>query len=1369
MSSLQSILAHAVVWKLGWVLVHSLWQAVAVAVVLAIVLGLLRKAAATTRYLVSCMALILMVALPVVTMWMVDAPATIEVPPIEPEMLESAALPVVDVAPLDLPVERGEASVAPAIALEMPKVVWFTLMTKQLENSLPYLVVTWLFGVFGLSLWHLGGWAQLQRLKRQMIQPVADELRERANALADRLHIRQAVAVVQSALVQVPTVVGWLRPVILLPASALTGLSTAQLEALLAHELAHIRRHDYLVNLLQTAIDILGFYHPAIWWASHRIRIERENCCDDMAAGIAGDRVLYADALATMEELRGRPGLAMAASGGSLFARIRRLAGKEEGQSKSGWIPAVAAVALVAAIVATGATRAQPAAEVVSEAGSIAAVDETHTTSQVALEFRLAERESGEGLTEAVVEGSDQKVWLHDSVEVSNEHVASARVLDQDGKPIIELLLTEEGAQKFEELTRRNKMKVLAILVNGKLLCAPVIREQIYGRKAQISGLFSRDEAERIAAGLAMQPWPPPQDRLKFGPVIELTVNDAKAEKACFVDFDDGTLVDLPQHDIDDWKEMFGMLARNGIDAAYDSSLRNFAGLDMFAVEVQERLWGTPAKAFPDMSEIGKAGTPCNMSAKGVLPATFIFRTREGGRGLLQLVALVDEPQGIRIRYKLIQGGGIPLETLLRTALQKDGAVVLSVKKDGALSIAGHQVDSDDVELIGQMSGLPRKRLISIEADRDVQPELVPLLVDACTRAGFERVGLSALKEYGLRFSAQASVYLDTATATPSEAFFAAEEEKVQAVARSVAGEDVEATVIHVPNTQIIRVVVTMPDYDRVSDVCNRIAEAYVAESLDGVRKLLVNMAGLPLTVKDVTLKTKPETLKQTVVPVQTVTMLSPLDMSKADGEVATRYTAAHPEIQEYVLWTAKTFGRSGMWLNEGAFAGLSGAKREKKIQYLAALLNDSEYGRHLCRGLAEASALKDARLVPGLMKVAGYHRDSGNYDCRPKWIAVSALARQEADEAVPLLISLVDHGNQNTRKWARAALSRKTGQDCREDKQAWAEWWQAQGHDPVEETFLQPWQPVAGGALPTAPEPVISDAERMVRAALEEGETVQAEDTIEESATNQVSAQRKTRSKGVSYAERIRRRREENAKRHQMKTALPFPSTMEVDDQPAKEGVLPPLSTSASATQYVFEVAMITAPETVIPKYKLLGEPTEASSMGDAQSRAGLNPVEMQLLMASDKTETSSFPPVTLSVGERKEVDARTVVKYAPQRGDKDRSMESEDAKVGRRVVVHLKSVEDGMASFDCEWSDASLGDWVASTNEATSQTVMIPLLHRRSVSSPLLSSRIGAWVNTGGGISRKDDEGGSCYSFSIRLSEVREDAPAERSVSGE
>jgi len=191
----------------------------------------------------------------------------------------------------------------------------------------------------------------------------------------------------------------------------------------------------------------------------------------------------------------------------------------------------------------------------------------------------------------------------------------------------------------------------------------------------------------------------------------------------------------------------------------------------------------------------------------------------------------------------------------------------------------------------------------------------------------------------------------------------------------------------------------------------------------------------------------------------EAVTTPDPLDMTKARAEVEEHYAAAHPEIREYVLWTARTFGRSGMWLNEDAFTGMPDAEREKKVVYLAALLSDSEYGRHLCHGLAEASALKDERLVPGLLKVAGYHREGANYDCRPKWIAVSALARQESDQAVPLLISLVDHGNQNTRKWARAALARKTGQDFKEDKQAWAKWRESQGHDPVWAKFLEAWR----------------------------------------------------------------------------------------------------------------------------------------------------------------------------------------------------------------------------------------------------------------------------------------------------------------------
>lgn len=184
------------------------------------------------------------------------------------------------------------------------------------------------------------------------------------------------------------------------------------------------------------------------------------------------------------------------------------------------------------------------------------------------------------------------------------------------------------------------------------------------------------------------------------------------------------------------------------------------------------------------------------------------------------------------------------------------------------------------------------------------------------------------------------------------------------------------------------------------------------------------------------------------------------LDMAKAEEEIAAHYAKAAPEVKEYVRWTAETFGKSGLWLNEDALASLPAAAREEKIRHLASLLESAEYGRHLCRALAEAGALKDARLVPGLMKVAGYHRDDADYDCRPKWIAVASLARQESDDAVPLLISLVDHGNQNTRNWAGAALSRKTGQDFKRDKRAWAAEWQAKGHPAVAADFLKPWQP---------------------------------------------------------------------------------------------------------------------------------------------------------------------------------------------------------------------------------------------------------------------------------------------------------------------
>jgi len=350
--ALENILSQEIVQKLGWTLLHFIWQAAAVALLLGILLAVLRKSSANLRYIIACAALGLIVLLPIVTMQLVP----VSVPQTTADIKPSPASVIVPVQP------NEEALLARAIEYEEPTQLesvnsaplasWKQRAVERLELTLPYIVSAWLLGVFGLSLWHLGGWAQLQRLRKKMIRQVDDSLCVKLRRLSERLRVKRAVQLVESALVQVPTVVGWLRPVILLPASALTGLTTEQLEALLAHELAHIRRCDYLVNILQTIVETLGFYHPAVWWISHRIRVERENCCDDLAVSISGDLVCYARALTSMEEIRaGRSELAVAATGGNLFGRIRRLLGKDSADtSRASWIPSVITILLIAII-----------------------------------------------------------------------------------------------------------------------------------------------------------------------------------------------------------------------------------------------------------------------------------------------------------------------------------------------------------------------------------------------------------------------------------------------------------------------------------------------------------------------------------------------------------------------------------------------------------------------------------------------------------------------------------------------------------------------------------------------------------------------------------------------------------------------------------------------------------------------------------------------------------------------------------------------------------------------------------------------------------------------------------------------------------
>ncbi len=298
-------------------LLAFVWQGVVVAALQWIALALLAKRTARARYLGSCAALGLLAVLPVVTAWSAYA-------------RQAAA----DDAPLKV---ITLAAYAPGARVVID---WWAVAQQWLAPA-------WACGVLLFSIRMLWGCVKMSRLKREgdEADPALLAMVERT---ARRIRVSRPVRVLISSLADGPSVVGALRPVVLLPAVALLGLKEEQLEAVLAHELAHIRRYDYLVNLLQMLIETLFFYHPAVWWISRRIRVERELCCDDIAVAACGDAVCYARALTTLEKMRvASPRFGLGAKDGPLLYRIERLLGVAEWQPGSSRMPGLVAICLV--------------------------------------------------------------------------------------------------------------------------------------------------------------------------------------------------------------------------------------------------------------------------------------------------------------------------------------------------------------------------------------------------------------------------------------------------------------------------------------------------------------------------------------------------------------------------------------------------------------------------------------------------------------------------------------------------------------------------------------------------------------------------------------------------------------------------------------------------------------------------------------------------------------------------------------------------------------------------------------------------------------------------------------------------------------
>jgi uncharacterized protein (TIGR03435 family) len=337
------------VGRLGWALVHFLWEGALIACVYLIARTFVRRESGRIRYGLSCVALAAMILAPVATLIVERTPSPAPAAAITTGPLAGWPSPQPGTIPFEsLPTSEPGPSAS---------------------DVMTWLVLIWLLGSFVLSVRLIGGCIVAARIRSQPAAAPPPEWRTALDSLLARTRVSFPVKLLVSGLVEAPAVVGWLKPAILLPASSVTGLAPEQIEAILAHELAHIRRHDYLVKVLQRAVETLLFYHPAVWWLSSQVDAERETCCDDFAVALTGDTLTYVSALATLESRRAEHLVPLlAANGGSLRSRIARLLGQSSasaGSSVTGLIGGMLTAVAVGSLMAQ-AMDARPAFEVAS-------------------------------------------------------------------------------------------------------------------------------------------------------------------------------------------------------------------------------------------------------------------------------------------------------------------------------------------------------------------------------------------------------------------------------------------------------------------------------------------------------------------------------------------------------------------------------------------------------------------------------------------------------------------------------------------------------------------------------------------------------------------------------------------------------------------------------------------------------------------------------------------------------------------------------------------------------------------------------------------------------------------------------------------
>lgn len=469
--------------RVGWTLVHFLWQGAAVGMALAFALASLRQHGPAARYAACLGALTFLALLPLATLGFMAFEADFSAQGVgegDPRAEASAPSGTRAIGQEDRD-RTASAQYVPGVGPSL-----FSSGRWTSPRWMPWVVLGWLVGVCTLTLRLLGGWVQIEMLRRRLVEPVKGALADETARLCAQLGVTRRVRVLRSALAQTPLTFGWLRPVVLLPASALTMLTPAQVQAILAHELAHVCRNDFLVNVFQTVVETLLFYHPVVWWVSHRMRTEREYCCDDLAAAATGSQLDYARALADLEAVRHAvlPGLATAATGGHLLRRIRRIVEPTHVPSaRTEWLWGALAAALVVLLLGgalrmTTVTAAPQGAEATDAPGSVvASAPSTEPQELFGVTTDAPLERGGVVLLDFERIGSAERLGdtpeqLHALVGAALADSAGVRLVDRAvlDQAMAEQRLARAGLAHAATAARIGKLVGARTLVDGKLM-----------------------------------------------------------------------------------------------------------------------------------------------------------------------------------------------------------------------------------------------------------------------------------------------------------------------------------------------------------------------------------------------------------------------------------------------------------------------------------------------------------------------------------------------------------------------------------------------------------------------------------------------------------------------------------------------------------------------------------------------------------------------------------------------------------------------------------------------------------------------------------------------------------------------------------